>query len=155
MLNKTCIISCGKKKIWDLKPNIGPQKAKDVYVGSFVNKLKEYANIHYKDWYILSAKYGIIHKDFIINEKYDVTFNDIGTKPILPIDIVIPIELQKIENIEVIAGAKYCNIINEVFKDYNVNIETPLLQFKGMGYQLQYITNIIKENKLKNKRKLF
>ncbi|HNS79734.1 MAG TPA: hypothetical protein PKM17_13890, partial [Syntrophorhabdus sp.] len=42
-----CIVPCGKRKIWDKNPNAGFVKAKDVYIGHFSIKCKEYAEKFY------------------------------------------------------------------------------------------------------------
>lgn len=144
----TCIISCGKGKVWDKFPNQGPCRAQDVYTGSFFNKLKEYADSYYDDWYILSAKYGVIHKDFIIPESYDVTYNDPSTHPVDAVYVreTLPESILSYDMIEVVAGKKYCEILDAVFQNTPVQLRKPLLEYKGMGYQLQYLTRRINEN---------
>jgi len=42
-----CIIPCGNRKIWDKNPNTGPTRAKDVYIGPFAKKCKDYAEKFY------------------------------------------------------------------------------------------------------------
>ncbi len=37
------VVPCGQKKIWDRKPNVGPVKAKDAYIGSPFVVNKEFA----------------------------------------------------------------------------------------------------------------
>lgn len=145
---RTCIISCGKGKVWESNPTLGPTPAKDVYTGSFFNKLRAYAECYYDDWYILSAKYGVIHKDHIIPETYDVTFNDKSTNPVDAgfVRDTLPEEILSCPNVEVIAGKKYCEILDQVFLNSPVTLSKPLLEYKGMGYQLQYLTRRINEN---------
>ena len=78
-----CIISCGNRKIWDKNPNAGLTRARDVYIGPFAKKCKEYAEKFYpSSWCILSAKYGFLFPDDIVPGPYNVTFNDKRTNPI-------------------------------------------------------------------------
>ena len=57
MMKTLCIIPCGSKKIWDKYPDLGPQKARDVYIGPFAKKCREYAETFYGESFcILSAK---------------------------------------------------------------------------------------------------
>jgi hypothetical protein len=66
--NRIVIISCGKSK------NRGPHcLAKDAYNGrSFLLKRK-YAELSRYSWFILSAKFGLLKPDELIDPNYDVT----------------------------------------------------------------------------------
>jgi len=56
-----CVIPCGKTKIWDKKPDAGSTNARDVYIGPFAKKCREYAEKFYStSWCILSAKHGFL-----------------------------------------------------------------------------------------------
>lgn len=143
----TAIISCGAVKIWDLQPNIGPQKAQDVYIGSYTKQLKKYVNCYYDDWFILSAKYGIIHKDFIIAEKYDVTFNDKRSNPVNIEQLnesITKSDICSYNQIEVLAGSNYTAMLKRSIID-NSKMVFPLKGIGGMGYHMQWMANRIKE----------
>jgi len=74
LIKVLCIIPCGNRKIWDKNPNAGPTRAKDVYIGPFAKKCKEYAEKFYlSSWCILSAKYGFLFPDDIVPGSYNVT----------------------------------------------------------------------------------
>lgn len=78
-----CIAPCGSKKIWDKDSNAGPTAAKNVYIGPFANKCREYAEkFHPSSWCILSAKHGFLFPDDKIPGPYNVSFNDKKTKPV-------------------------------------------------------------------------
>jgi hypothetical protein len=82
-MNKTLVVvPCGKAKIWDKMGRIGPVRAEDAYVGAPFKVNKEYAKKVATRWVILSAKYGYIDPDFRIPGPYDVTFNDLDTRPV-------------------------------------------------------------------------
>lgn len=60
------IISCGKRKLE------GKAKAKDLYIGSLYHQKLEYVKTLYPnhEFYIISAKHGLIHQDVVISS-YD------------------------------------------------------------------------------------
>ena len=60
------IISCGKRKLE------GKAKAKDIYIGSLYHQKLEYVRTLYPkhEFYIISAKHGLIHQDVVISS-YD------------------------------------------------------------------------------------
>ena len=72
LIKVLCIIPCGNRKIWDKNPNAGPTRAKDIYIGPFAKKRKEYAEKFYlSSWCILSAKYGFLFPDDIVPGSYN------------------------------------------------------------------------------------
>ena len=129
---RLCVVPCGSLKIWDKNPSAGPTKARDVYIGNFARTCIEYAEKFYPNSYvILSAKYGFLFPDEIIPESYNVTFNDPKTNPISVEELKKQAEekgLMKYDEIVVIAGSNYVNIVKKVFK--GKKIFTPL---KGLG----------------------
>jgi cytoplasmic iron level regulating protein YaaA (DUF328/UPF0246 family) len=67
-LNKIVIITCGKSKSLDSKCS-----AKNAYNGRSFQLKKKYAELSNNPWFILSAKYGFIQPDDIIEPNYDKT----------------------------------------------------------------------------------
>jgi hypothetical protein len=141
-----CIISCGKRKIWDKDPNAGFVEAKSVYIGNFSVKCKEYAEKFYPNsWCILSAKYGFVFPDYKIPGPYDVSFKDKKTYPIRIDELFLQKELKGLSNydeIVILGGKLYTEIINEIFKD-NI-IYNPLAKFKGLGHMMHHLNEAIK-----------
>jgi len=61
------LVSCTKKK------QDHPCPARELYAASALfRKARAYCERHYDAWYILSAKYGLVHPDQVL-EPYDVT----------------------------------------------------------------------------------
>ena len=114
-----CIIPCGNRKIWDKNPNAGPTRARDVYIGPFAKKCKEYAEKFYpSSWCILSAKYGFLFPDDIVPGPYNVTFNDKRTNPISVEELSKQVKekgLDRYEKILVLGGKKYVSMVRKVF----------------------------------------
>lgn len=115
-----CIVPCGKRKIWDKFPDAGPQKARDVYIGPYASKCIQYAKIFYPvSWCILSAKYGFLMPENIIPGPYEVTFKKKNTNPIGKdelFDQVLKKGLDGYNEIIVLGGKVYCDIIDELFE---------------------------------------
>lgn len=146
-MNSLCIIPCGKKKIWDKNPDAGPVEAKDIYIGSFSIKCKEYAEKFYANsWCILSAKYGFLFPTDIIPGSYNVSFNDKKTHPIDAEELIMQIEQKGLNNYEriiVLGGKSYTKMVNDSFKDKI--IYNPLSAYKGLGYMMHHLNKSIKE----------
>jgi len=131
MSDTLCVIQCGKKKIWDVKPWLGKVPAKEAYISSYVRTLIKYAEkFHRNSWVILSAKYGFLHPWELI-ENYNISFNDIE----ITNELIQKLRkqanekgLMKYDKIIVLAGSKYCQICELVFQ--GKKIYTPI---KGMG----------------------
>jgi len=142
-----CVIPCGSKKIWDKIPNAMNVEARHVYIGSFHNKCKEYAEHFYPDsWCILSAKYGFLFPDDIVPESYNITFNDPFTNPINTTDLIIQKigkHLNVYDNIVSLGGKNYTDIIKKVFHDKEVI--APLSNCKGMGYMMQFMSEQLEQ----------
>jgi len=144
-----CIIPCGNRKIWDKNPNAGPTRARDVYIGPFAKKCKEYAEKFYpSSWCILSAKYGFLFPDDIVPGPYNVTFNDKRTNPISVGELSKQVKekgLDKYEKILVLGGKKYVSVVKKVFSKKKVYV--PLEGYKGIGYMMNRINKAIIDQK--------
>ena len=53
---RLCIVPCGKRKIWDEKPNAGPTPARKTYTGVFARTCIMYAEKFCQDYVIPPAK---------------------------------------------------------------------------------------------------
>jgi endonuclease III len=144
------IIGCGKSKIWDRHPEVGPQKAEDVYTSSNATVKKKYARSRGCDWMILSGKYGFIRPDFVIPNSYDVTFNDASTCPISVLELKRQVEgqgLSRYDEVTVIGGPKYIERTRDAFAGMSVRIDAP---FEGYsrGQQMHMMSQDMSEGGL-------
>lgn len=143
------ILTCGAAK------QQVPAKAIDIYVGNVFRKKLAYIQAFYPDVdiYILSAKYGIIPADLVI-EPYDQMV------PLREDDFfrewsqMVTEQLQsfdKTEDIVFLGNQHYYKPIDSYFvgKKY-----APLLGLKP-GYQLMKLTDELNELQNKKQRKLF
>jgi len=145
-MSTLCIVSCGKKKIWDEKPDAGPTKVRDVYTGQFAKKCIEYAEkFHPTSWYIISAKHGLLFPDEIVPGNYNVTCKNKSQR--------ISIEelskqvaekgLDKFDRIVVLGGKCYVDIVKEVFR--GKEIHAPLIDCRGIGEMMKKINEAVQK----------
>lgn len=120
-----CIVPCGKRKIWEKLPDVGPQKAKNVYIGLYASKCIQYAQVFYPEsWCIISAKHGFLLPDDIIPETYEVTFKKKWTNPISKNELsyqVLQKGLVDYNTVVVLGGKVYCDLIENLFKGKNIS----------------------------------
>jgi hypothetical protein len=147
MNKRLCIIPCGTAKIWDKEPKAGPTEAQYVYTGVFAVACQRYAKAFFDNWVILSAKYGFLFPEEVINESYNVSF-------IKPSDETITLQalkeqaerkgLYNYQEITVLGGKHYVGRVTSIF-DQGQTIKLPLNDCKGIGYMLQKLTRSIEE----------
>jgi len=141
-----CIVPCGNSKIWDKKPDAVPTKARDVYIGTFAKKCREYAEKFYPtSWCILSAKWGFLFPEDIIEGNYNVSFNDRFSNAITIKELSTQVrekELDNYERVVILGGKNYVKIAYEVFSSKE-SLAT-LSGCKGIGYIMMELNNAIK-----------
>ena len=139
-----CIVSCGKKKIWDEKPDAGPTKARDVYIGKFAKKCREYAEKFYStSWCILSAKHGFLFPDEVVPSNYNVTFCKNKSQKISIEELskqIVEKRLDKFDRIVVLGGKCYVDIVKKVFR--GKEIHAPLIDCR-IGEMMKKINEAI------------
>ena len=137
------LIACGKEKRREAS------KAKDLYQGTYFQKTLEYAYIlskKYKaDIYILSAKYGLLELDTIINP-YNFTLNDINERYKKNWSYRVIKELnkriKKTDRVIFLAGKNY----NKYLKMYYKNNLDPLEGLR-IGEKMKRLNELIEEEK--------
>ncbi len=67
------LVSCVKSK------QSHATRAGDLYTSALFTKMRKYAQLNASDWYILSAKHGLLHPDTVV-EPYELTLNTCGSK---------------------------------------------------------------------------
>ena len=142
------VVPCGKKKIWDKKPDTGPTKAKDVYLGPTFKVYSEYPVTFGNEWLILSAKYGFIEPNFIIPENYNVTFNDPSTNPISLEELKKQVDqkLRKYEGVVALGSTTYASIVSKAFEHTGITVLMPTAGL-SIGYALGKVKDAIRSGK--------
>jgi hypothetical protein len=136
---KTCIVipCCGKKlKI--------ASKAKDMYLSILFKKSKSLAENCGCDWFILSAGYGLVHPEQII-QPYNKVFRlsrKMKKQAELPEVLTKEQALQIKKNANLILKMydRRIYLLNSHYRKDLLPGEAPLSGM-GLGYQTQYLTN--------------
>jgi len=68
------IVPCGARKIWHQNPHAGRTPANEAYTSQLFKAYCLYAQTFGTEWRIVSAKYGIVHPEQLI-ENYDCKFD--------------------------------------------------------------------------------
>ncbi|HIH25724.1 hypothetical protein J4476_03395 [Candidatus Woesearchaeota archaeon] len=130
---KIVLISCVSKKL------SCKSKAKDLYISSLFKFNLKYADSFFPDnIFILSAKYGLVSLDDII-DPYDMTLNNMNSKEIkLWADNVL-VKLSKIADLKndefiFLAGDNYRKYLISSINNYKIP-----LKGLGIGKQLHYL----------------
>jgi len=121
------VVPSGRRKIWDMKENARPTKAKNVYTGPPFKENREYAETFSDKWVILSPKYGFIEPDFVIPEDYNVAFKDPKTNPISLSELREQVKdrFSEYPCIVALGGKIYANLVIETFKSTDRKVITP------------------------------
>ena len=142
------IISCGKRKLQ------GKAKAKDLYIGSLYHQKLEYVKTLYPkhEFYIISAKHGLIHQDVVISS-YDRVLPSSAEEFKEWIDLVNN-QLQVFDSKEEVlflGGTRYYVPVDEYFtgKKY-----APLVG-KSLGGGKAYLHKSVIEHHRKKQKSLF
>jgi len=137
-MKKVTLISCVSKKL-NFKA-----KAQDLYQSSLFKKSLAYAKqINSDEIYILSAKYGLIKLNDII-EPYDKTLNKMSVSEKKKWSNEVFTKLQKYE---IINNTNFIFLAGENYRKYLIeklpNYEVPMKGLK-IGKQLQFLTEKLK-----------
>jgi hypothetical protein len=107
------ILACSSRK------NKGKHEARNLYIGNSLNSPIKYANYFFGNkWYILSAEYGIIKSNIIIQD-YDTSFSHPESNPITSQKISILFPDPK-TNVEFIGGKNYIKILQKAWPESNI-----------------------------------
>ena len=131
---KIALVSCTK-----LKQEYSCE-AKDMYLPSqLFRKARNYIEKNnYDNWFILSAKYGLLKPTDII-EPYNITLNTMKKNEIVEWSYKVYNQLCKFElsQVDFYAGEKYRKYLIPSLQNKNININI-LLKGLGIGQQLQF-----------------
>jgi cytoplasmic iron level regulating protein YaaA (DUF328/UPF0246 family) len=131
------LVSCGKNKV-----NYETE-AKNLYAGDLFKKSRKYSETNHDEWFILSALYGLLDPNKVI-EPYDKTLlNATKAESIEWAESVFNSIKEKYTNDAVIyiyAGAAYRKFLQPLLEGGGYKVEIPL-QGLGIGQQLAWYKN--------------
>lgn len=137
-MKKIILISCVSKKLEH------KAKSKDLYISPLFVKNLQYAETLNPDQiYILSAKYGLLHLNDVV-ESYDVTLNNMSTLQIREWAEGVLNQLRLVTDLNYdefifLAGNNYRKYLLPHLKHYNLPMEG-----LSIGKQLQWLTKNIR-----------
>lgn len=139
---RIAFVSCTK-----LKESF-PCMARQMYQKStlFRKATKYIEQNNYDDWFILSAKYGLLHKEDII-EPYDVTLNTMKTSKRKQWSELVLKQIEElflnITEIDFYTGFKYREFLTQALEQKGIKCNVPL-QGKGIGKQLEFYSKHVR-----------
>ncbi|WP_404452388.1 hypothetical protein LG329_18695 [Virgibacillus necropolis] len=147
-MRQLSIIPCGKKKIWDKEPERGATSAKHTYIGTFHTLCRNYALRFTDQWVVLSAKHGFLLPEDMVDENYDVTFNQKNNEIITIERLQEQVKVKKLDQFDeliILTGKKYKKVIEGSF-DKHMTKKFPLETYSGMGYMQQALKQAVENN---------
>ncbi|MCW8137448.1 MAG: hypothetical protein KIT58_00915 [Planctomycetota bacterium] len=147
-----CIVPCGKAKIWDRQPSLGPVEARRVYIGTFAGAARRYAEKFYESWVILSAKHGFLLPSDLVPGPYEVTFKRRRDPALVKIatlrDQVASKSLDSFDDVVVVAGRDYVKPVRDAFGHRPPrSFITPLIGYTSMGEMISVLTQAVAEGR--------
>ena len=130
------VVPCGKAKIWDKYPDAGPTEASIAYIGSPFKVNRTYAERFGDRWVILSARYGFVDPDYVIEGPYNVTFKDRRANPVDITTLRRQVNADHLRDFRLIlalGGKEYRRVLEAAFDPARVTFPFAGLQ---LGYAL-------------------
>lgn len=121
------VIACGSRKVWTKQHDLGPIAARLAYTGGLFCAFRRYAEKYYpEDWFVFSAKYGLI-SPYTKIENYNVTFTSNSSNQISKYKLRSQCDslLRAYPNVISLAGAIYNKRLTEALPS-GFQLETPL-----------------------------
>ncbi|MBN2019681.1 MAG: hypothetical protein JW749_05595 [Sedimentisphaerales bacterium] len=133
---RICLVACVSLK------DTHKKKAGDIYLSPLFKKAKEFANKNFDRWYILSAKYGLIAPNKLI-EPYEKTLNTMPRedrhKWTEKVFEEIKTHTKANDEITFIAGTRYRQGLTPLLLKRGNKVQVPM-EGLGIGKQLQWLT---------------
>ena len=116
-------------------------KGKDLYISSWFKKARKYAERHADSWYILSAKYHLLHPEAVA-EPYNLTLNHMKQRELrewarITLEMLKE-ELYSGDTMIILAGMNYRRFLLDGLRDMCREIVIPM-EGLGIGKQLQWL----------------
>ena len=135
MANHVALVSCVKQKRGLASP------ARDLYTSQLFRGLRRYAETHADTWYIMSAEYGVLHPDEVV-EPYERTLNKMPKRDRRAWSQKVQQQLLDLlppdAEVILLAGQRYREDIEPFLRERGYSVSIPL-QGLTIGKQLQWL----------------
>ncbi len=134
-MKSVALVACVSKK------NSTEMPAQELYISPWFRKASTYASNIADDWYILSAKYGLIAPETVI-EPYDETLNQmpVAARRAWAGQVLADLEhvLRPGDQVVFLAGQRYRQNLIEPIQGMGCKVEIPM-EGLGIGEQLRWL----------------
>ena len=135
------LVSCVSQK------RATPSPAKDLYTSPLFRKARAYVERTGGPWFVLSAKYGLVHPDEVI-EPYDLTLNTMGVadRRRWASKVLNQLEphLEGIEAVIFLAGHRYREFLEPSLQGRGLAVSVPMEGLK-IGEQLSWLRRELRD----------
>jgi cytoplasmic iron level regulating protein YaaA (DUF328/UPF0246 family) len=129
------LVACVSRK------NSTPMPARDLYISDWFRKASAYAARVADRWYILSAKYGLVAPDAVI-EPYDETLNRMGVAARRAWARQVTEDLRRVlqpgDHVVILAGSRYRQDLIGPIRQMGCTVEVPMEGLE-IGKQLRWL----------------
>ena len=119
-----------------------PAPARDLYTSSWFQKARTYADRTGQPWFVLCAKYGLVHPCDVI-APYDLTLNtmSVGDRRQWAGKVLTQMEshLGDAKSIVLLAGRRYREFLEPSLRSRGLIVSVPM-EGLGIGEQLRWLT---------------
>ena len=133
------LVSCVGKKLTTATP------AKELYVSPWFKKARQYVETNGGNWFILSAKYGLVHPDQVI-EPYELTLNQMAKvdrrKWATRVFAQLLPRLSHDLSLTILAGSRYREFLEDWLISKSDQVFVPMRGL-GIGKQLKWLTEAV------------
>ena len=133
-VNRIYLVSCTKSKL------AGPAPARDLYSkSSWFRKARAYVERIGQPWFVLSAKYGLVHPDDVI-ERYELTLSKnfpAEQRRLWALSVLSQLEphLRGVNCITFLAGQPYREYLGRFLRDRGLVVCAPMEHIPWGGQQ--------------------
>lgn len=130
------LVSCVKSKATRRAP------AQDLYTSAWFRKARGYAEAAGGPWFILSAQYGLVAPDTLL-EPYELTLNDMGVAERRRWTATVMAQLGPLltpqQPVILLAGGRYREFLSPELEALGSEVQTPLARIAGLGPQQNWL----------------
>jgi cytoplasmic iron level regulating protein YaaA (DUF328/UPF0246 family) len=141
MLRKIVLVSCVSEKAATASP------ARDLYTSDWFTKAARYASQVADEWYILSARYGLVHPDQVL-EPYNATLKTMGKSArqawAEQVFASLKLRLSPGDTVMFLAGQAYREFLLAQVARLGCKVEIPMEGLR-IGEQMQWLNRNLKD----------
>lgn len=149
--NRYVLVGCGSRK----QDVTGHVPAGELYTSSYFEKKQNFAKEFGDEWYVVSAKFGVVHNETSI-WNYDATVEDVYNDEWLDVvedNLEEKLDWTESDEVYVLVGKKYLDAedhhgrsLRGMLNESQAEVKYPFSQTSGIGKQQQYLSEVIEED---------